>query len=97
MTISNVQYLHDLQTVGLDNDLAKIHAQHLEFMADEMKKEIRQEISNCIREHDLARKIDIRETEIRLIKWMIGVGFGLVGLMSSIMFEFFKLFVGLHT
>lgn len=97
MSISSVQYLHELQIVGLANDQAQVHAKQLEFIADEMKKEIRSEISNCIKEHDLARRIDIKESEIRLIKWGLGMSLAILSTTTGVIFEFFKLFLGSHS
>jgi hypothetical protein len=77
------EYIKNARKYGVKEDLA-------EFQAREIQKAITEAIST-LENKELAKKSDLIATELRLIKWTVGVGISAVILLSGVNFTLLKL------
>jgi hypothetical protein len=77
------EYIKNARKYGVKEDLA-------EFQAREIQKAITEAIST-LEDKELAKKSDLIATELRLIKWTVGVGISAVILLSGVNFTLLKL------
>jgi hypothetical protein len=78
-------YIKNARKYGVKEDLA-------EFQAREIQKAIQEAIAS-LENKELAKKSDLIATELRLIKWVVGVGFSSVILLSGVNFTLLKLMI----
>ena len=72
---------------------AEIQAKKMKSVVAEVRSEIKQEIKNDIKNQRLATANDLKDLELRLIKWVIGTGFVMVGTTFGTLLTLVKLFV----
>lgn len=73
-TLSIVEYIHELREAGFSDRQAEVQASKLEQLIKDIKSEIKEDIKT----QDLATKKDIIEAELRLLRWIIWTGVGVV-------------------
>jgi hypothetical protein len=78
-------YIKNAKKFGVREDLA-------EFQAREIQKAI-QEAVTSLENKELAKKSDLIASELRLIKWVVGVGISAVILLSGVIFTLLKLMI----
>ena len=86
--VSIVQYIQELKKVGFTDQQAEVQAKEMEFFITEVRAEIKEEIQSDIRNLHLATKNDLKELEIRLIKWVVGTSvatiIAVIGTLSTV-------------
>jgi predicted HAD superfamily hydrolase len=65
-------YVKKAKSLGTSEELAEYQARQMEILADTIQEQ-RQELE-ILKQAEPATKVDIKELEIKLIKWVIGTG-----------------------
>jgi hypothetical protein len=78
-------YIKNARKYGVKEDLA-------EFQAREIQKAINEAVA-ALENKELAKKSDLIASELRLVKWVVGVGISAVILLSGTMFTMLKLMI----
>jgi len=91
MTISSVQYLHDLKKVGFNDEQAEMQVTQQEALIDEFKK-LETTVVDGFKKVDMRFNqvhLDFKDLELRLIKWLIGTGFVMTSVSIGVFFTIY--------
>ncbi len=91
--VSIVQYIHELKKAGFTDQQAEVQAKEMESVIIEVRKEIKEEINSDIGNKNLATKDDLKNLEIRLIKWVVATSVVTIGATIGTLLTIVKLFV----
>lgn len=90
LSMSIVDYIHELKQAGFTDSQAEVQAKLLEQVVSEVKKELTEQFKQGLKDKDLATRGDselrlqkeieivrkeIAETNNKQVRWIIGVGF----------------------
>ncbi len=91
-TFDTLAYARKLEGVGFSREQAEVQAEAFRFFAESQNEKNRQELATKgdiaevnarLRETELRLQKEIRDTEMRLLKWQWGIALALAAIMAK--------------
>ncbi len=80
-TFDTLGYFEKLKAAGFTEEQAKVQAEMLREHAEAQNAAVQKILDS--REKELATKTDLKELELRLLKWQFGIALALAAIMAK--------------
>lgn len=87
-TFDTLIYSKKLKAAGCPEQQAEVHAEQAKIQADSISKFIDEKIATKKDLESLATKVDLKDMQISLIKWMIGLLTGWAAILIGFLMKF---------